>query len=53
MFNLVFSDGKDVRLDLWQQEFCSTLYLVIGMMFDLILATGIMFDLVIIDEKYV
>ena len=36
MFDLFFSDGKDVRLDLWQQELCSTSFLVMGKLFDLI-----------------
>ena len=36
MFELVFSDGKYVPLNFWQQEFCSTSYLVMGKVFDLI-----------------
>ena len=36
MFDLVFSDGKVVRLDFGQQELCSTLFLVVGKLFDLI-----------------
>ena len=33
----VFSGGKVVRLDFGQQELCSTLFLVVGKLFDLIL----------------
>ena len=37
MFDLVFSDGKVVRLDFGQQELCSTLFLVVGKLFDMVL----------------
>ena len=36
---LIFSDRKDVRLNLKQQKLCYTLFLVMGKMLDLINGT--------------
>ena len=54
---LIFSDGKDVRLNLKQQKLCYTLFLVMWKMLHLIngsfLGMGKMLDLIIGTRNYV